>query len=66
MLIIDILNDAKQYSDRYDTMDSIKISIHKNLKKLVIDSDIIKNIPEKEDLDTLIQLYKNSTKHYEN
>ena len=66
MKIIDILKDANNYVDRYNVENSIKISIHKNLKKLVIKSEIIKNIPELcEDLNYLINLYNNSEKHYE-
>lgn len=66
MKIIDILKDARNYVDRYDVEDSIKISIHKNLGKLVINSELKKNIPELgNDLENLILLYNNSDKHYE-
>lgn len=66
MKIIDILKDARNYVDRYDAEDSIKISIHKNLGKLVINSELKKNIPELgNDLENLILLYNNSDKHYE-
>lgn len=66
MKIIDILKDARNYVDRYDVEDSIKISIHKNLGKLVINSELKKNIPELgNDLEQLILLYNNSDKHYE-
>lgn len=66
MKIIDILKDARNYVDRYDVEDSIKISIHKNLGKLVINSELKKNIPELgNDLENLISLYNNSDKHYE-
>ena len=66
MKIIDLLEDAKNYVDRYDVEDSIKISIHKNLGKLVINSELKKNIPELgKDLEYLISLYNNSDKQYE-
>lgn len=66
MKIIDILKDVRNYVDRYDVEDSIKISIHKNLGKLVINSELKKNIPELgNDLEQLILLYNNSDKHYE-
>jgi len=66
MKIIDLLEDAKNYVDRYDVEDSIKISIHKNLGKLVINSELKKNIPELgNDLEYLISLYNNSDKQYE-
>ena len=66
MKIIDFLEDAKNYVDRYDVEDSIKISIHKNLGKLVINSELKKNIPELgKDLEYLISLYNNSDKQYE-
>jgi hypothetical protein len=66
MKIIDILKDARSYVDRYDVKDAIKISIHKNLGKLVVNAELKKNIPELgNDLEYLISLYNNSDKHYE-
>lgn len=66
MKIIDLLEDARNYIDRYDVEDSIKISIHKNLGKLVINSELKRNIPELgNDLEYLISLYNNSDKQYE-
>ena len=59
--IIDILNYAKQFTDRYSVEDSIKIAIHAQCRKLVTKEEI--PIPELcEDLNYLIELYKNSDK----
>ena len=61
MKIINILNHAKRFTDRYSVEDSIKIAIHAKCRKLVTKEEI--PIPELcEDLNYLIELYKNSDK----
>ena len=63
MKIINILEQAKKFTDRYSVQESIKIAIHSMSKKLVITEELQKNIPELcNDLDYLIGLYKNSDK----
>ena len=63
MKIINILNHAKQFTDRYSVEDSIKIAIHAISRKLIITEELQKNIPELcNDLDYLIDLYKDSDK----
>ena len=63
MKIINILNHAKRFTDRYSVEDSIKIAIHAISRKLVVSEELQKNIPELcNDLDYLIDLYKDSDK----
>ena len=63
MKIINILEQAKKFTDRYSVEDSIKIAIHAISRKLVITEELQKNIPELcNDLDYLIDLYKDSDK----
>lgn len=63
MKIINILEQAKKFTDRYSVQESIKIAIHSMSKKLVVTEELQKNIPELcEDLEHLIDIYKNSDK----
>ena len=63
MKIINILNYATRFTDRYSVEDSIKIAIHAISRKLIVTEELQKNIPELcNDLDYLIGLYKNSDK----
>ena len=63
MKIINILEQAKKFTDRYSVQESIKIAIHSMSKKLVITEELQKNIPELcEDLEYLIDVYKDSDK----
>lgn len=63
MKIINILKQAKKFTDRYSVQESIKIAIHSMSKKLVITEELQKNIPELcEDLEYLIDIYKDSDK----
>lgn len=63
MKIINILEQAKKFTDRYSVQESIKIAIHSMSKKLVITEELQKNIPELcEDLEYLIDIYKDSDK----
>ena len=63
MKIINILEQAKKFTDRYSVQDSIKIAIHSMSKKLIVIEELQKNIPELcEDLEYLINIYKDSDK----
>ena len=63
MKIINILEQAKKFTDRYSVQDSIKIAIHSMSKKLIVTEELRKNIPEIcEDLEYLINIYKDSDK----
>jgi hypothetical protein len=63
MKIINILEQAKKFTDRYSVQDSIKIAIHSMSKKLIVTEELQKNIPELcEDLEYLINIYKDSDK----
>ena len=63
MKIINILNHAKRFTDRYSVEDSIKIAINDISRQLIVTEELQKNIPELcNDLDYLIDLYKESDK----